>query len=63
MTEKLTLELALVLPGIPDERDACIARMTELLQAQGVPNARHHFFYEVVFSMYERLTPIVRLDY
>jgi Cd2+/Zn2+-exporting ATPase len=36
MTEKLTLELALVLPGIPDERDACIARMTELLQAQGM---------------------------
>lgn len=36
MTEKLFLELALVLPGIPDERDACIQRLTDTLQAQGM---------------------------
>jgi Zn2+/Cd2+-exporting ATPase len=36
MTEKLLLELALVLPGIPDERDACVQRLTDVLQAQGV---------------------------
>ena len=36
MTDKLALELALVLPGIPDERDSCIARLTEMLQAQGM---------------------------
>lgn len=28
MIEKLALELALVLPGISDERDSCIARLT-----------------------------------
>lgn len=36
MTEKLSLQLALVLPGIPDQRDACIERLTEILQAQGM---------------------------
>jgi Cd2+/Zn2+-exporting ATPase len=36
MSEKLALELALVLPGIPDERDSCIARLTDLLRAQGM---------------------------
>lgn len=36
MTEKLSLQLALVLPGIPDERDSCIERLTEMLQAQGM---------------------------
>jgi len=36
MTEKLSLELALVLPSIPDERDACIERLTEILQAEGL---------------------------
>lgn len=36
MTEKCTLELALVLPDIPDERDACVRRLTELLLAEGM---------------------------
>ena len=36
MTDKLSLQLALVLPGIPDERDACMARLTALLQVQGL---------------------------
>ena len=36
MTEKLFLQLALVLPGVPDERDACIVRLTAALQAQGL---------------------------
>jgi Cd2+/Zn2+-exporting ATPase len=36
MTEKLSLQLALVLPGVPDERDACIQRLTDTLQAQGL---------------------------
>lgn len=39
MTEKLSLNLALVLPGIPDERDACIGRLTDMLQAQGLEKA------------------------
>ncbi len=36
MTEKLFVQLALVLPGIPDEQDACIARVTTMLQMQGL---------------------------
>ena len=36
MTEKLSLQLALVLPDIPDERDSCVTRLTEILQAQGL---------------------------
>lgn len=36
MAEKLELELSLVLPEIPDERDACVARLTNLLQAEGL---------------------------
>lgn len=36
MIEKLSLQLALVLPGIPDERDSCIERLTEMLQAAGL---------------------------
>jgi len=36
VTEKLELQLGLVLPGIPDERDSCIQRLTDLLQAQGL---------------------------
>ncbi len=36
MTEKCTVDLALLLPGIPDERDACVRRLTELLQAEGL---------------------------
>jgi Zn2+/Cd2+-exporting ATPase len=36
MAEKLKLELSLVLPEIPDERDACVGRLTNLLQAEGL---------------------------
>jgi Cd2+/Zn2+-exporting ATPase len=36
MTEKLALELALVLPEVPDERDGCIQRLTDALLAQGL---------------------------
>ncbi len=36
MAEKLKLDLSLVLPDIPDERDACVGRLTELLQAEGM---------------------------
>ena len=36
MPEKLKLDLSLVLPDIPDERDACVGRLTELLQAEGL---------------------------
>ena len=39
MTEKISLQLELVLPGIPDERDSCIERLTEQLQAQGLDKA------------------------
>jgi len=34
MAEKLKLDLSLVLPDLPDERDACVGRLTELLQAE-----------------------------
>jgi Cd2+/Zn2+-exporting ATPase len=36
MAEKLKLDLSLVLPDIPDERDACVGRLTKLLQAEGL---------------------------
>jgi Zn2+/Cd2+-exporting ATPase len=36
MTEKLSLQLALVLPGVQYERDSCIQRLTDNLQAQGL---------------------------
>ncbi len=36
MTERLSLKLAFVLPGVPDERDSCIQRLTDNLQAQGL---------------------------
>lgn len=36
MTEKLSLQLALVLPGVPDERDSCVQRLTDNLLAQGL---------------------------
>jgi Cd2+/Zn2+-exporting ATPase len=36
MAEKLELELSLVLPEIPDERDACVGRLIKLLQAEGM---------------------------
>ncbi|MBU1690681.1 MAG: cadmium-translocating P-type ATPase [Gammaproteobacteria bacterium] len=36
MTEKLMLDLTLVLPDVADERDACVGRLTRLLQAEGM---------------------------
>lgn len=39
MTEKLSLNLALVLPDIPDERDACIGRLIDMLQVRGLEKA------------------------
>ena len=36
MTEKLKLDLLVVLPEIADERDACVERLTRLLQAEGL---------------------------
>lgn len=36
MTEKCSIELALLLPDIPNERDTCVGRMIELLQAEGL---------------------------
>lgn len=33
MTEKISLQLAIVLPGVPDERDACIQRLIDLAPA------------------------------
>ena len=44
MTEKCTLELSLALPDIPDERDACVGRLTESLQAEGLE--RVHVIHE-----------------
>lgn len=38
-TEKLSLDLSLVLPDIPDERDACVGRLTELLRGKGIDQA------------------------
>lgn len=36
MAEKLQLSLPVLLLGVPDERDGCVARLTELLQAEGL---------------------------
>ena len=36
MVEKLKLDLSLILPDVPDERDACVGRLAELLQAEGL---------------------------
>lgn len=44
MTEKLKLDLPLVLPDIADERDACVGRLTRLLQAEGLGMA--HMVHE-----------------
>ncbi len=35
-TEKLALDLPVVLPDTPDERDACVGRLTRLLQVEGM---------------------------
>jgi Cd2+/Zn2+-exporting ATPase len=39
VTDKLTFDLVLVLPALPDERDACVGRLTELLKAEGLEKA------------------------
>ena len=39
MSDKLTLELGLVLPEVPDERDACVGRLTALLREDGLEEA------------------------
>ena len=44
MAEKLELELSLVLPEIPNERDACVGRLTNLLQAESLEKA--HLVHE-----------------
>jgi Cd2+/Zn2+-exporting ATPase len=36
MAEKLKLDVSLVLPDVSDERDACVGRLIELLQAEGL---------------------------
>ncbi|MDK9704741.1 MAG: cation-translocating P-type ATPase [Sulfuritalea sp.] len=44
MTEKLKLDLPLILPDVADERDACVGRLTRLLQAEGLGMA--HMVHE-----------------
>lgn len=39
MNGKLILDLALILPALPDERDACVGRLTRLLEAEGLEKA------------------------
>lgn len=39
MIDKLALQLTLVLPGVSDQRDACIARLASLLQERGLTSA------------------------
>ena len=39
MADKLKLDLPLVLPDVADERDACVGRLTRLLQAEGLGTA------------------------
>jgi len=36
---KVLLDLALALPELPDEQDACVSRLTELLEAEGLEKA------------------------
>gem|GEM_PF-955975 len=44
MTEKLKLDLPLVLPDVADERDACVGRLIRLLQAEDLELA--HLVHE-----------------
>ncbi len=39
MTRTLQLDLAPTLPHIPDEQDACVSRLTQLLEARGLAKA------------------------
>jgi Cd2+/Zn2+-exporting ATPase len=36
MNEKLSLQLTLALPGIPDKGDACVTRFVDMLEVQGL---------------------------
>lgn len=38
-TEKLVLDLTLVLPHVPDERDACVGRLISLLKSENIDRA------------------------
>lgn len=42
--DKLVVDLALVLPHIPDERDACVERLISMLQSKGIDQA--HVIHE-----------------
>jgi len=44
MAEKTSLDLELALPDIPDAQDACVGRLTRLLEAKGLDKA--HLVYE-----------------
>ena len=37
--EKLVLDLTLVLPHVPDERDACVERLISLLKSEKIDQA------------------------
>lgn len=39
MTDKITLDLSLALPEVPDERDACVGRLTALMRNEGLAQA------------------------
>ena len=41
MTEKTQIEIALLLPAVPDARDACVQRLTDLLKAKEGIEAAH----------------------
>lgn len=36
MVEKFKLDGSLILPVVPDERDACMGKLTELLRVEGL---------------------------
>ena len=38
-TDKLVLDLTLVLPHVPDERDSCVERLISLLQSENIDQA------------------------
>ena len=41
MTEKTRIEIALLLPAVPDARDACVQRLGDLLRANEGIEAAH----------------------
>lgn len=69
MTEKHAIDLSLLLPGIPDERDACIGRLSELMLAEGLERvhlvredgvARLCFHYDPALFSIERVRQLAR---